>query len=152
MSDKRLHLLDRWASSLIQTAASGALTGGKPLSILSVENVRGPRAGALEVHAGLDSGKLLQVLSANDYALHRQFVPWRFAGQPSVYLVSRYVRLEAAWPDEMAERDIKLADMGQHPKNGGRWIAGKNEEGATITLGVSDQVPHYLFLRVASPE
>ncbi len=145
MSDKRTKLLERWAGSLIQAAATGALTGGKVISILSVETVRGPRAGALEIHAGLDSGKLLQVLSVNDYALHRQFVPWRFAGEPSVYLVSRYVRLEAAWPDELAERDIKLADIAQHPKDGGRWIAGKNETGATVTLGLSDRVPHYLI-------
>lgn len=145
MNDKRLKLLERWAGSLVQAAATGALASGKPISILSIETVRGPRAGALEIHAGLDSGKLLQVLSANDFALHRQFVPWRFAGEPSVYLVSRYIRLEAAWPDELAERDIRLSNIGQHPKDGGRWVAGKNETGATVTLGLSDKVPHYLI-------
>ncbi len=145
MNDKRVKLLERWAGSLVQAAMSGALASGKPISILSIETIRGPRAGALEIHAGLDSGKLLQTLSANDFAIHRQFVPWRFEGQPSVYLVSRYVRLEAAWPDDMAERDIKLSDIAQHPKDGGRWIAGKNETGATVTLGLSDKVPHYLI-------
>jgi len=55
------------------------------------------------------------------------------------------VRLEAGWPDEMAEKDIPLTALGQHPHDGGRWIAGKNEAGATITLSLSDKVPNYLF-------
>jgi hypothetical protein len=145
MADRRLKLLDRWAGSIIQAAQAGALDRGKPITIHSIEPVRGPRAGALECHAGLDTGRLLSVLSRDDFALHRQFVPWRFGGEPSVYLTSRYVRLEAAWPDDLAERDIKLADIGQHPKDGGRWIAGKNEVGATVTLGLSDTLPHFLF-------
>lgn len=145
MTDKRLILLERWADGVAQAAQVGALDAGRPISIHSIETVRGPRCGALELHCGLDTGRMLSVLSRDDFALHRQFVPWHFVGEPSVYLTSRFVRLEAAWPDELAEKDIKLSDIGQHPKNGGRWIAGKNEVGATVTLGVSDRVPHYLF-------
>jgi hypothetical protein len=58
---------------------------------------------------------------------------------------SRYIRIEAGWPDSLAERDIKLKDLGQHPKDGGRWIAGKNELGQTITLGLNDTSPHFLI-------
>lgn len=145
MSDVRKNLLTQWATSIAQAAQSGALDGGKPITIHSIETVCGPRAGALEIHSGFDTGRLQRVLSAGDCALHRQFVPWRFEGEPSVYLVSRYVRLEAAWPTEMAESNIQLASLGLHPKDGGRWIAGKNETGATVTLSVSDRVPHYLF-------
>jgi len=145
MKDNRSKLLERWAGSIIQAAQVGALDKGRPISILSVEMVLGPRAGALEMWAGFDTGRLLSVLSASDFALHRQFVPWRFGGEPSVYLTSRFVRLEAAWPDELAEKDIKLSDIGQHPKDGGRWIAGKNEVGATVTLGLSSTLPHFLF-------
>ncbi len=145
MKDNRLTLLDRWAQDICNAAQAGALDNGKAITIHSVETVRGPRAGALELHCGLDTGRLLAVLSRGDFALHRQFVPWHFGGEPSVYLTSRYVRLEAAWPDDLAEKNITLESIGQHPKDGGRWIAGKNEVGATVTLGVSSTIPHYLF-------
>lgn len=145
MSDNRSTLLDKWARDICNAAQVGALDNGKAITIHSVETVRGPRAGALEVHAGMDTGRLLAVLSRGDFALHRQFVPWHFEGEPSVYLTSRYVRLEAAWPDDLAEKNITLASIGQHPKDGGRWIAGKTELGATVTLAVSSMIPHYLF-------
>jgi FtsK/SpoIIIE family len=145
MTDNRLTLLNKWAQDICNAAQVGALDNGKAITIHSVETVRGPRAGALEIHAGMDTGRLLAVLSRGDFSLHRQFVPWHFGGEPSVYLTSRYVRLEAAWPDDLAEKNITLESIGQYPKGGGRWIAGKNEVGATVTLGVSDTVPHYLF-------
>lgn len=142
--DARLQNLQQWAQSVAQAAAAGAF-GGKPLGLRRVETIRGPRAGALEVDAGMHAGRLLRALSADDYAIHRQFIPWAFAGDPSVYMAGRYVRLEAGWPDALAERDIPLKALGQRPSGGGRWIAGKNETGATVTLGLSDAVPHYLF-------
>jgi hypothetical protein len=128
----------------MEAARAGRL-GKKPIEVYQIETVRGPRAGALEILAGFDAGRLLSVLGANDSALHRQFVPWDFTGEPSVYMAGRYVRLEAGWPDALAEKDIKLTDVGQFPKGGGRWIAGRNEVGQTITLSLSDTVPHFLF-------
>jgi hypothetical protein len=74
----------------------------------------------------------------------RQFIPWQFAGEPQVFMAGRYVRCEAGWPSELAERVIRLGDLGQHPRDGGRWIAGKSEAGATIIPGLSDRTPHYL--------
>jgi hypothetical protein len=139
----QLDFLTRWAAAVIQASQAGVF-GGKPVQIMQVETVSGPRAGALEIHAGIDSGRLLKNLQADECALHRQFIPWRFEGEPSVYMTSRYVRLEAGWPDELAEKNITLASIGQHPHDGGRWIAGKNEQGATITLGL-DSCPHYLI-------
>jgi len=56
----------------------------------------------------------------------------------------RYVRCEAGWPDGLAEKVIHLADLGQHPRNGGRWIAGKSETGATVVPGLTDKIPHFL--------
>lgn len=143
--DNRITLLHKWAQDICNAAQVGALDKSKPITIHSIETIRGPRAGALEIHAGLDTGRLLAILSRGDFALHRQFVPWHFDGEPSVYLTSRYVRLEAAWPDSLSEKNITLASIGQHPNGGGRWIAGKNEIGATVTLGVSSTIPHYLF-------
>ncbi len=141
----REKLLNQWASAIVQHAAAGTLDRGRPIAIHSIEAVAGPRAGALEIHAGLDTGRLLTALSRNDFAMHRQFIPWRFEGQPSVYLTSRYVRLEAGWPGELAQADIPLSKLGQHPRGAGRWIAGMNESGATITIGLDDKTPHYLI-------
>jgi DNA segregation ATPase FtsK/SpoIIIE-like protein len=144
--DRRPAHLEAWAQTLWRAAqTAGALGGKKPIQIHAIDMVCGPRAGALEILAGLDAGRLLDVLRKNDCALHRQFVPWPFIGQPSVFMSGRYVRLEAGWPDAMAEKDIKLSDIGQNPKEGGRWIAGKNEMGKTITLSLSNTVPHYLL-------
>lgn len=143
--DRRTSYLEQWAQSLWRAAQAGALGGKKPLQIHGIDMVRGPRAGALEILAGLDAGRLLDALKSHDFALHRQFVPWQFTGQPSVFMSGRHVRLEAGWPDDLAEKNIRLSDIGQHPKEGGRWIAGKNEQGRTVTLSLSATVPHYLL-------
>ena len=142
MADQRLGLLTRWTQNLLGALQAGAL--GK-VTVRAVETVCGPRAGALEVDAGLSTGDLLRTLTANDAALHRQFVPWAFVGEPAVYLTGRFLRLEAGWPDGLAEKNIRLSDLGRHPAGGGRWIAGKNEAGATVTLGLDDAKPHYLI-------
>lgn len=146
MQDRK-RLLDEWGYLIVANAHSGALTGdpGKPIPIGQVVAVNGPRAGALEMHAGLESGRLLRILAKDGCATLRQFVPWDFVGEPACYMAGRYVRVEAGWPDSLAERDIKLADLGQHPKDGGRWIAGRDELGRTITLGLSDASPHWLI-------
>ena len=141
----RISLLENWANHIWQAVHNGALGGRQPIAIHQIELVNGPRAGALEILAGLDAGRLLSELSRNEYAIHRQFIPWDFAGHPAVFMAGRYVRLEAGWPTTLAECDITLASIGQRPKDGGRWIAGKNEYGATVTLGLSDTVPHFLF-------
>lgn len=143
--DNRRQLLETWSSSVLNAAQSGALDRGRKLQVLAVETVKGPRAGALEIHAGLDSGRLLRIMSADDCAIHRQFIPWPFAGEPSVYMAGRFVRLEAGWPTDMAEKDIRLSSLGSHPIGKGRWIAGKNELGVTITLGLTDTCPHWLI-------
>ena len=142
MADQRLGLLTRWTQNLLGALQAGAL--GK-VTVRAVETVCGPRAGALEIDAGLSTGDLLRTLTANDAALHRQFVPWAFVGEPAVYLTGRFLRLEAGWPESLAEKDIPLGQLGRHPHGGGRWIAGKNESGATVTLGVDGTNPHYLF-------
>lgn len=151
-NDTRSKFLEGWAESIAQSARSGVLDKGRPITIHSIEMVCGPRAGVLECHAGLDTGRMLVALSANDFALHRQFIPWNFGGEPSVFLNSRYVRLEAAWPDSLSDCDIKLSSLSQRPrpanktqKSGVHWVAGKSENGATVTLHIGDDLPHYLF-------
>jgi len=118
---------------------------GKPIAIQRIEAVAGPRAGALEILAGMDSGRLLRVLAQDDAALLRQFVPWPFAGRPLAYMAGRYVRLEAGWPKHLAETLIRLRDLGSRPCRNGRWVFGRNEYGQTVIGGLDDRRPHYLF-------
>lgn len=144
-STTRKKMLNQWASAIAQHAQAGTLDRGRAVAIHAIEAVAGPRAGALEIHAGLDTGRLLTVLARNDCALHRQFVPWRFEGQPTVYLSSRYVRLEAGWPLDLAQADIPLDTLNRHPLGEGRWCAGMNESGGTVTVGLSHVAPHFLI-------
>ena len=147
MNDPRQLLLHQWAVALDRAARAGALTGdsAKPIVIKEMGMVAGPRAGALEINAGLDAGRLLRVLSGDEGAMLRQFVPWSFSGEPSTYMAGRFVRVEAGWPDHLAERAIKVSDLNARPHGSGRWLAGKNELGRAVTLGLSDHAPHWLI-------
>ena len=136
-------LLEEWARYLIGAAQQGVLARG-PIS-LQCQGIAGPRAGALQLYAGLQAPRVLRTLAQNDGALLRQFVPWQFTGEPACYMAGRYVRVEAGWPPELAETLIRLSELGQHPVGSQRWIAGKNERGATVCLGLSDKTPHFLI-------
>ncbi|MCP4542615.1 MAG: hypothetical protein GY832_36295 [Chloroflexi bacterium] len=139
----RDRLLSSWANHLANAARNGALTG-KACNISKVETISGPRAGALEIFAGLESGRLLRALSKNDCANLRQFVPWQFAGDPQAFMSGRYVRVEAGWSSDLADSIIRLGDISNNPGGAGRWVAGVNECGQTIIPGLSDKTPHFL--------
>jgi len=138
----RARLLEDWARYLAGAAGQGAFTR-RPLT-LRCEGVLGPRAGALELYAGMDAPALLSALSRNNAALLRQFVPWSFTGEPAAYMAGRFVRVEAGWPPELAETMIRLADLSKKPELGGRWVAGKTENGATVVMGLTDATSNYL--------
>lgn len=144
MNQLRKRYLNEWAG-FVTRAAHGGHLGNKPIQIDRIQTIAGPRAGALELSAGLDAGRLLKALAADDSAVLRQFIPWDFTGEPLAYMRGRYVRIEAGWPDELAESVIRLDSIGQHPRDGGRWLAGKNERGQVVTLGLSDSTPHFLL-------
>lgn len=120
---------------------------GATAANLRMRGIAGPRAGALEVSAGAQTGAVLRALTRDDAALLRQLVPWDFGGnRPNAFMSGRYLRLDAPWPDALAETDVPLRSLGRHPDGAGRWIAGKNESGDTITLGFNlDRTPHWLF-------
>lgn len=140
----RNDLLTNWARYVAAAARSGALTG-QPCPISRIETIAGPRAGALEIAAGLSSGHLLRALSRDDAAALRQFVPWQFRGYPQVFMSGRYLRVEAGWPADLTESLIRLAQISKHPTGDGRWVAGKNETGQTIVPHLDDATPHYLI-------
>ncbi len=143
--DQRQPLLNQWASAIDRAAPVGALSSDtKAISIKRIEYIAGPRAGALEIDAGFDAGRLLRALSADDMALARQFVPWVFVGQPAVYMQGRFVRVEAGWNDALAQKMISVKQLNTRPNGSGRWVAGMNEQGRAVNLHLSDNAPHFL--------
>ena len=118
---------------------------GHPIGLSQTTLVNGPRAGALEIGAGFESGALLRALQSDDGATLRQLIPWNFIGEPSAFMSGRCVRLEAGWPGDIAEDDIPLATLGKHPAGDGRWLVGRNECGNVLTAGLSDRSPHWLI-------
>lgn len=147
MSDPREHLINEWARTIERATGSGAIFGdaSKAIALREIGTITGPRAGALEIDAGLGAGRLLRALVADDGAIMRQFIPWGFVGDPIAYMLGRYVRIEAGWPDHLAERAIRVTDLSTHPNGSGRWLLGKNERGRAVTLGLSDNAPHILI-------
>jgi len=140
----KTELLINWANRIIDAAGKGLLDK-QPIVIRRAEWIAGPRAGAIELHAGLDAARLLRRLTQSDCAILRQFVPWDFLGEPSAFMAGRAVRLEAGWPKDLAQTDIKLSSLGQHP-HGGNWILGQNEQGQTCIAGLNqDHTPHWLL-------
>ena len=121
----RKNLLAEWARYLQGAAQAGAFT--RKGITLRITGVMGPRAGALELYAGMDAPAMLKALGRNNSALLRQFIPWQFSGEPLAYMAGRYVRVEAGWPADLADTMIRLTDINKRPERGGRWVAGKSE-------------------------
>ena len=139
--ERRAYLVD-WSRRIEGAAGRGLF--GRMIAIQSVMLVNGPRAGALEFRAGFDAGALLKALTADDHATLRQLVPWPFVGEPVAFMSERTVRVEAGWPRGLADDDIPLHALGQYPTNGGRWLCGRSERGSVLTMGLSDNTPHWL--------
>ena len=136
-------LLTDWAQRVTLAGHGGML--GKRMAITHIETVSGPRAGALHILAGLDAGRLLDVLSRQNCALLRQMVPWDFQGDPAAFMYGRFVRLEAGWSDDLADSDVPLSRITRKPSGNGRWVVGIDERGRTIVAGCNlDQTPHWL--------
>jgi hypothetical protein len=141
-SDTRRIYLQQTGQSLQTALARGA--AGKAFQV-QVETVVGPRAGAVHLYAGLGAGRTLRYLAADDGAAARQFIAWPFPGEPAIFMAGKAVRIEAGWPDALAETEVRLNSVGCHPEGQGRWLAGIDERRRTITAGFSDQIPHWLF-------
>jgi len=138
----RQTLLAQWAK-LLETNALGGALDTKPIALREIVRIPGPRAGVLHVDAGIDAGRLLRVLSKDSEALARQLCPWDFSHM-AVYMQGRWVRMEADWSDDLAEKDIRLSSLGKYPRGQGRWIVGKSETGSVIRLGFDDRLAHML--------
>jgi hypothetical protein len=138
-------LLEQWAYYLGQNARGGELTGGRACAVTEIDTIAGPRVGALEIYAGLDSGRLMKSLTASQCAGLRQLVPWQFIGEPQCFMRGRYVRVEAGWPRELATSMIRLRDISGKPDGRhGTFVAGMSEDGSTVVPVLDDRTPHFL--------
>ena len=140
--------LSESAETLYQAATTGAFSdSGRKIVIRDIGYIVGPRAGTLQIDAGLDASRLYRLLSAADNSLARQLIEWDYPSSPSVYMHGKHIRIEAGWPDRLAEMNISLSDlghMGPYEVGRDRWIAGRNDLGQTVTLGLNDKVNSYL--------
>jgi len=141
-TDPRIHYLEQTRTALVTALARGV--AGEPVPCQS-DTIVGPRAGAVLLQAGMATAKVLRLLSADGAAIARQFISWNFPGEPGVFLSGKLIRVEAPWPDNLAQTQIRYKDVHHNPRGGGRWVAGLDERGATIIMGVSDIVPHILI-------
>lgn len=153
-------LLEEMGIELSAAAQSGVLTPEYPIpmELGRIVTIAGPTAGALELYCSLDAGRIKQALGKNDCAMLRQFFSWVFPGEPSCYMSGKAVRVEAPWPSELVEKEIRLSEISLRPRCGpvmkkdgtishvarGRWVAGQSETGRTVTLGFNDSTPNFL--------
>lgn len=131
-----------------QAAMSGQLTRTakpQPIAIKYRKAIVGYRFGAIELDAGLDSGRLLRALSRDDCAVFRTLIPWDFPSSPAVYMKGPRVRAEAAWPPDLSDQVVRLWDANKRPDDPSRWLGGKSEAGGDIKPSLCDVTPHWLI-------
>lgn len=145
---KKAQLVQRLGQRIAKVAIEGRLTRSakpQPVTIERMRGIVGPRAGAVELGAGLESGKLLRALSRDDCATFRNLLTWDFAGDPVVYMAGAMVRCEAGWPGRLADTMIRLREAQERPGEPWRWLAGKDEAGGTIRPGLYDATSNWLL-------
>lgn len=141
---QKQQLLGLWATNLVEASQKAQITS-QAIRIREVVYTCGPRAGVIDVSAGMETGKLLKALNADQAARLRQTVPqkWELEHDPVAYMRGRHLRLEAPWPDSLATKMIRLTDLNNHPHKNGRWCIGVSESGATIIGRNDDATPHW---------
>ena len=146
----RKRLIERWLENTVNTVMDGRL--GHTYTVYGQPRpIAGFRAGSLEINAGIETGRLLKTLSANNHAIARQLVPleWEITGHVGAFMSGRNLRLEVLWPDHLAERDVRLTDvlhkLRVRPYTDGRWLAGVSDSGNAVTLSLDDS-PHFLIV------
>jgi len=107
--------------------------GGVPFEVAAAPPlILGLRVCSIGINCGWDNSRLFKKL---DDAMLPQFVPWKCEVPPTAYVSGRHVFIEAAWPEELQQNDIRLDDVSSPDvRDGGRIIVGPNARGVNITL------------------
>lgn len=147
-ADRKRDLLTRLAQGLEYHARTGQLVRRTPIPIRKATVIPGLRVGALELHAGLESDRLIEAITRRGCALLRPLIPWSFPGEPIVELAGPAIRVEIAWPDELEVKEIKLSRIRQHSDGDHRhaptWTIGVSQWGSAVGGEISDRMPHWL--------
>ena len=109
----RKYLLGQWARIIWDNAISGAFLG-EPFTA-QIRGICGARARALRVLAGEQSIPFLRRIQQYDHALLMQLVHLDFSGDHVPFMSLRRLRVEAGWSDALAEKMVKLGDLGHCP-------------------------------------
>jgi hypothetical protein len=150
LNERRTAYLDTSIHKLLTVLHDGdtfkdPITLDADMDGVSVYRVKGPRAGAIEMLTGRKTGEALRKLRADDCALVRQCITWKYPENrtPQAYLTGNRLRIEAPWPESLQNSDIKLWQAHYH-RDGRRFTTGLDEVGITVRVGFSDEVPHIL--------
>ena len=150
LNDRRTAYLDTSIHKLLNVLHDGNIfkdpvTLDSDMDGVSVYRVKGPRAGAIELLTGRKTGEALRKLRADDCALVRQCITWKYPEDrtPQVYLTGNRLRVEAPWPEKLQNSDIKLWQAHYH-RDGRRFTTGLDEVGVTVRVAFSDEIPHIL--------
>lgn len=150
-SQVKAELLTRLAHGVEHYARTGQLVRRTPIPIRKATIIPGLRVGALEFHAGLESDRLLEALTRRGCALLRPLVPWQFPGEPIVELAGPAIRVEIAWPDDLAVQQVKLSRIRRRPApdvpragDAPTWTIGVSQWGDAVGGELSDRMPHWL--------
>lgn len=130
-------------------AASRRGIFGPDIRITDMQTVAGPRAGAILIFAGLETGTLHKSLSASGAALPLALLPEEFVGRVHVYRHEsdrRFLRVEAPWVRSLQVHAVPLHRMTQRPHAPGAWTVGVDEYGRFIRASLNTgRTPHYLI-------
>jgi len=109
-----------------------------PVEIEGLGVIAGPRAGAILIDAGMDAGRIMAALNRNEAAKLRQAIAFPFAGNPFAMMDGSALRLEIAWPSNLARTMIPLSCASDKPLSLARWSAGETETGQTCRPALGD--------------
>ena len=150
MADMKESLLDKTIKNINQALLDPEIFS-KPVTLdandagVTFYRIKGPRAGAIEMFAGSNTGTVFRTFTKDDAAILRQLIAWQYPEdrKPMCYLTGNRVRIEAPWPDALQTKDITL-DSARYHADGRRFTTGIDERGTTIRVAFSSEVPHIL--------
>lgn len=145
MTNQKVTYLHQWANKLQQEVNAGKF--GKARQKLAISFVNGPRVGGLDLVAQDNPGALKKALNENDGLNLANTVPWHFAeGRPNIFSHGRVIRVEAPWPQELAETNIPLRKTQAvvQKKFVSGWVAGNDDQGRLIVPNFMLE-SHWLF-------
>jgi hypothetical protein len=150
-AETKRDLLTQLARIIEHHAGRGQLVRRTPIRIFRATCMPGLRVGALEIHANLESDRMIEALTRRDCALLRPLIPWPFPGRPIVQLVGPAIRIEIAWPDNLAVKEIALSrirggDVSHGHNEAPMWTIGVSQWGETVGGELSDRMPHWLVV------